>query len=404
MGKFSDLVIRNLKPKPKPYVVREDAPRGEGGFAVRVMPSGAKSWQLIYSFEGERKWLSLGSYPAVSLADAREAFRQKRKLLASGIDPGAEQRQLQQQRREAMTVNELCDDFLEKYCQVKKRPRSAKEDEMNLQRDVRETIGKRKARDITRADIIDIIDIILARGAGTQANRTLATVRKMFAWALERSIVEFNPAAGISKPKTETPKERALSLEEIKIFWNNAGGEDLTSQDIAKALKLVLLTGCRPGEILGFRWEDITGNWLEISGSKTKNKQPHRVYLSSLTWELLGKKQKNGLIIQRWNGEPIPVYALSYWVRNNSFLGLSNWTPHDLRRTCATRLAEAGVYPHVVQKIMNHVARGITGQVYDRYSYSQEMANALEGWGQQIKTIVGSDSSRQKIVRLHRGK
>ena len=75
MIKFSDLMIRNLEARDKPYVVREDAPRGEGGFAMRVMPSGAKTWQLIYIFEGKRKWFSLGQYPQVSLADARLLFR-----------------------------------------------------------------------------------------------------------------------------------------------------------------------------------------------------------------------------------------------------------------------------------------------------------------------------------------
>lgn len=335
MIKFSDLMIRNLEARDKPYVIREDAPRGEGGFAMRVMPSGAKTWQLIYIFEDQRKWFSLGQYPQVSLADARLLFRANKKLLSKGIDPGEQTRLQRLENPQAMTVDELCNEFLEKYAQVKKRASSAYEDELNLKRDVRPLLGKYKAKEIRRPDILEVIDGIMTRKAPVQANRTLATVRKMFAWALERGIVESNPASGISKPSHEQPKERALSMKEVATFWANAGQkDDLQSIEIVKVLKLILLTGCRPGEILALNWENVKGRWAELSGTSTKNKRPHRVFLSTLALDVMGKAGK-GPVIKRYEGATIAVYTLSCWLRREKHLGLPSWTPHDLRRTCA---------------------------------------------------------------------
>lgn len=141
MQKFTDTFIKSLKPRTQRYFVREDAPRGEGGFGIRVMPTGAKSWQMIYTFEGKRKWLFLGEYPGMGLSKAREVFREKRKILATGHDPGEVTRSKNQERRDAWTVNKLCDEYLEKYATVNKRPRSAHEDELNLARDVRPRLG-----------------------------------------------------------------------------------------------------------------------------------------------------------------------------------------------------------------------------------------------------------------------
>ena len=113
MQKLTDSFIKSLKPKATRYFIREDAPRGEGGFGIRVMPTGAKSWQMIYTFEGQRKWLFLGTYPSLGLAQARKLFREKREILASGKNPGEVTRTSSQARREAWTIDKLCDEFHE---------------------------------------------------------------------------------------------------------------------------------------------------------------------------------------------------------------------------------------------------------------------------------------------------
>ena len=398
MQKFTDAFIKGLKPKDRRFVVREDAPRGEGGFCIRVMPTGAKSWHMIYSYEGSRKWLQLGEYPGLSLSKARDVFRDKRKILAMGKDPGEVTRAKKQERRDAWTVDKLADEFLEKYAKVRKRPRSAREDELNLKRDVRSAWGKRKARDIRRGDVVTLLDEIVNRGSGVQANRTLATVRKMFAWGLEREVVEFNPAAGIGKPVTETPKERTLSLEEIKSIWQSIDGRQEVPEGVKKTLRLILLTGLRPGEVVTATWEQLDDTWLDLPGTHTKNKRPHRVYLSELARKVIGNNGE-GFIITKDDGSPIPVYTLSFWVRRCDHFGTTPWSPHDLRRTCATRLAEMGTAPHVLQRILNHTQTGITARVYDRHSYAAEISSALESWGRKLEGIL-TGKQQDNIVNI----
>lgn len=393
--KFTDQFIRGLKPEDKRYIYREDAPRGEGGFCIRVMPTGSKSWQMIYTFEGNRKWLHLGEYPGMSLSQAREEFRSKRKILAGGQDPGEVTRSKKKERRDSWTIDKLADEFLEKYAKTKKRPRSAREDELNLKRDIRPNWGKRKARDIRRGDVISLLDEIVSRGAGVQANRTLATVRKMFAWGLEREVVELNPAAGISKPAKETPKKRALSLAEIIEIWEYMHACEDIPKGVKKALKLLLLTGCRPGEVLSFKWEQLDGDWLVLPGDSTKNELPHRVYLSTLSRQIIGDSGV-GLILTKDDKSPIAVYDLSYWIRRHDRFGIERWTSHDLRRTCSTRLAEMGTAPHIVDKILNHVPVGITAKVYDQYTYSDEISGALEAWGRKVNNAT----SKQQPTNL----
>lgn len=399
--KFSDTFIKGLKPEDRPYIVREDAPRGEGGFCLRVMKSGAKTWQMVYSFEGSRKWLSLGEYPALTLSKAREAFREKRKILAAGKDPGEVTRARQQERRDAWTVGKLADEFLEKYAKVRKRPRSAREDELNLARDVRPAWGKKKARDIRRGDVVSLLDEIVNRGSGVQANRTLATVRKMFAWGLEREVVEFNPAAGIGKPAAETPKERALSVEEVKAILQDMDGRQDVPEGVKKALKLVLLTGLRPGEVVAAKWDQLDGEWLDLPGTSTKNKRPHRAYLSTLARQVAGDPGE-GLLVTKDDGSPIPVYSLSFWIRRCGHFGAASWSPHDLRRTCTTRLAEMGTAPHVIQRILNHAQTGVTGRVYDRHTYAAEISRALESWGRKLEGLL-TGKQPDNVIPISRG-
>lgn len=390
MQKFTDAFVKSLKPTNTHFIVREDAPRGEGGFCIRVMKTGAKTWQMVYSFEGVRKWLSLGEYPGLSLSKAREKFREKKKILAEGKDPGELTRSKNRERRDAWTVDKLCDEFFEKYAAVKKRPRSAREDKLNLARDVQPAWGKRKACDIRRGDVVVLLDQIVARGSGVQANRTLATIRKMFAWALEREVVEFNPASGVTKPAAEVPKERALSLNEVKTVWQNMDKIDEMPVGAKKAIKLMLLTGCRPGEILGARWSQCMGSLIALPGTSTKNKKPHLVYMSTLATQIVGDEGE-GYIVTKDNGDPFTVYSLSYWVRRFNFFGIAPWSPQDLRRTTATRLSEAGTPFHILQRVLNHTQTTITERVYDQHLYIEEIAIALEAWSKRIESVLQSE-------------
>lgn len=387
MQKFIDSYIKSLKPKNKRYLVREDAPRGEGGFAIRIMPSGKKSWFMIYSYDGTRKWLFLGDYPNLSLSKAREKFRQMKILLAEGKDPGDEIRTAAKERRDALSVNTLCDEFLEKYCRTNKRPNSARQDELNLNRDIRKHWGKRKARDITRSDVISLIDDIMARGAKVQANRTLATVRKMFSWALKRDIVELNPASNLDKPYRESPRDRHLSDEEIKALWEALSTPGKVPPPIQNILKLMLLTGNRAGELVKAKREQLKEDWLEIPREDSKNDIACKIYISDFAKNFVSQND-DGYLIDRVGLKKLEVYTVSAWVRRHNHFGLSPWTPHDLRRTCITKLAELDTPPHIVERATNHKVQGVTAKVYDQFQYLSQIREALGTWSTKLQVII----------------
>ncbi len=400
--KFTDTYIKKLAPQDKRYTIREDRPKAEGGFAIRVTPNNAKSWYMIYYFHEDNnkwsKWLFLGKYPDLSLSKARTKFKEMRELLAEGKDPSKILKEQKTLRREAWTVETLAKEFIEKYCEVHKKPRSVKEDRQNLDRDIIPTIGKRKATDITRGDIIEIIDAIMKRGARTQANRTLATIRKMFNWALEREVVQNNPVYGISRPSQESPRERTLSKAEIKTLWKEL--EEKAPQGISLALKLVLLTGARPGEVLALTSKQLEQEWIDIPSSSTKNKKPHKVYISSLARKTIESTQTEFIFISP-TGKQIKNYTLSTWIRNSKFYGIEAWTPHDLRRTCATLLASQRTPPHIIDRVLNHVQQSVTGRVYDQYNYATEVAQALERLSQTIETAINKKTDNN-LIQIHR--
>jgi integrase len=391
MKNFTDKMIQSLKSEGKPYIVREQAPRGEGGFCIRVMPSGAKTWQMIYTFQGKRKWYSLGQYPFLGLKDARQKFKDAKALLEQGEDPGAKKRAIAYAAREEKTVDELCDAFLTQYASVEKRANSAKQDRLNLERDVRKKIGGLKLSEVTRGDLQGIINDIVGRKAKVQAQRTRSTIRKMFAWAHEEELIKDNPAQTIRAPKSKSEKIRELNWAEIITLFKGIDNSTTLPRAVGIVLKLILLTGCRPNEAIAiFRNFTKGERWITLTASMTKNKIPHRVYLTDFAHSILSDDTED-LTLSSNLEFTIKNYTLSAWVRKLNYLGLEEpWTPHDLRRTCATRLAELRTPPHIIQRILNHQQKTITDEVYNLFLYTDEISAALESLSTSITDSIKS--------------
>src|SRR5690606_36299991 len=157
-----------------------------------------KSWIFFYHADGKKRRMTLGKYPALGLADARQLHRSALATKASGKDPALLQQLERTQARTAQTVAELVTEYYDKW--AKPRKRSWAEDERILNKDVLPLWRQRKAKDITRKDVLALLDAIHKRGAPIAANRTLAVVRRMFNFALERDIVENSPCYAIKAP------------------------------------------------------------------------------------------------------------------------------------------------------------------------------------------------------------
>jgi integrase len=395
--RLTDFQIKNLKPQAERYEVWE----GKTGFGVRVTSRGNKSFVFMYRFGGKAKRLTLGTYPKMSLADAHQAHAEARKKLEQGIDPGAEAVTEREEERRAPTVATLSEQYLEKW--AKPRKRSWREDERILKKDVLPEWGKRKARQITRRDVIRLLDDIVDRGASIMANRTLAVIRKMFNFAVSRDIVPVSPCLSVRAPAPEQRRDRVLTTDEIRALWHGLEGAKMMAEGTKLALKLQLTTGQRKAEIVSARWDEIDfndgGGWWTIPPEKSKNKMAHRVPLSPLALELL-QAAKNLTGDSPWvfpspqTDRHITPEAVDHALRRPGLEALGfTFVPHDLRRTAASHMTGMGISRLVVSKLLNHVERGVTA-VYDRHSYDREKRQALEAWARKLQSIVeGTESN-----------
>jgi integrase len=440
--RFTDMFIRNLKTKQIEYQIREHADRREeSGFGIRVFPNGAKHWIFVYRQSGKRRIMTLGHYPEMSLADARAEFQKKRVVARKEkLDPIAIRqaekdsiRSSEEERLKAPTVSELVTDYLEKH--AKRFKRSWQEDERILNRDVIPAWGKIKAEDIRRRDINTLLEGIVGRGAPVMANNTFKIIRKMFNWAAKNDLIPISPAIGIDLPTPKVDRSRVLSETEIRTLWKSLDTANM-SDDIKNALKLVLVTAQRPNEVVGMHTSELTDNWWtipvkrqKVAKAKESVRSPHRLFLTKTARDLIGslevidkktnEKKPKGYIFpcpHKKKDQSINRHALSRAVVNNcpsgcindcdacdneeckadglklddkNKLGIAHFTPHDLRRTAATFMAEMGTMDEVIDAILNHAKQGVI-KVYNVYRYDKEKQAALEAWERKLATIIKS--------------
>jgi integrase len=399
MARFTDFRVKNLKPRDKRYEVRE-----ADGFGMWVYPSSRKSWVYTYHLDGGKERHILGEYPDMTLGEAREAHSSARKLVRMGVSPKEVERAKKAEARDALTVTKLIAEYIEKWAMPRKR--SWEEDERQLKKDVIPSWGKRKAKDIKRRDVQLLIESVEGRGAPIAANRLLAVVRRMFNFAVERDIVEHSPCVGIKPVAKENRKDRVLTGGEIRELWlkldtpikaeveeseDDDDKDELLamSAEVRKILKLMLVTAQRPSEVAGLNWDEVDGQWWTIPPERSKNGFAHRVPLSKLALDVLGRRSEGFVFPSPRKGvDHIHVNALAHAVRaNQEKLGTEPFTPHDLRRTAASHMTGAGIPRLVVSKILNHVEPGVTA-VYDRHSYDIEKRQALDSWARKLTVII----------------
>jgi integrase len=401
MSRFTDRTIAALRPRPARYEAWEG-----GGFGIRVSPRGGKAWVWVYHFDGKSRRLTLGSYPEIGLADAHVRLADARKQLAQGIDPGERAVARRKVERAAETVAELVEEYLEKWARPRKR--SATEDERQLRKDVIPAWSTRKAKDITRRDVIALLDRIVDRGSPIAANRALAVIRKLFNWALSRDIVAASPCTAVKAPGKERRRDRVLNADEVVTLWRALDDPEApVSPAIRLALKLQLVTAQRKGEVIAAAWSelDLDERVWTIPAAHSKNAMPHRVPLSPLALAVLseiGRDQRSGwLFPSPRTDEPITDEAVNHAMRRcRKLLGTaSDVTPHDLRRTAASHMTSIGISRLVVSKILNHAEPGVTA-VYDRHSYDGEKRAALSAWGTRLEEIIGARRPPENLVTL----
>ena len=376
MGTTATLTARFVATVTPAETRREYFDRVVTGLALRVAPTGTKSWVVLYR-QGRRlrRW-TLGRYPTLSLADARDRARAGLRTAAAGDDPA----QAKRTQRDALTVGELAERYLVEYARPRKR--SWKEDRRLLTHAVLPSWRHQAARDIQRADARALVQAVATRGAPIAANRLRALLHTLFGFAVAHEIVEVNPITHVPRPGIERRRDRVLTADEMRTFWSRLDDEP---PPMVAAIRLRLVTAQRGGEIHDMRWRDVdrATRWWTIPAARSKNGLPHRVPLTDPALDLidgLPSSAPEGYVLAGARGKRQRSQAIAR-------LGLDDFRGHDLRRTAASHMASAGVPRLVIGKILNHADPSVTA-VYDRHSYDTEKRAALETWATALLAIV----------------
>ena len=409
---LTDRQIKSLKTdRPQVDVFDGDI----AGFGVRVTNKARKSFFLFYrsrrSADPRRRLrrVTLGTYPYLSLGEARERARAILREVETGKDPGAGVARQYVQRRSKNrqgtaiaadprleklfpegfvpgTFGELAALYMARHVWVNlKSPRHHEE---TLRRDLLPRWRDAPLAEVTRREVSDLLGQIVHRGAGAQANQTKKYISGIFSWGLQQGIAESNPAVGMKVPVRLTPRDRYLSEREIVVLWQTL---DQGTDPMAGAYKTILLTACRPGEVLGLRWQEISedGLWWVIPEGRSKNGLAHRIFLTPPIREIFEARralaEASPLVFPATrSGSPLARFPAPEKLRDA--VGFE-FNPHDLRRTASTHLARLGVRDEIREAILNHKKKGLRG-VYNLYEYDKEKQEALVLWAGTIVALT----------------
>ncbi len=397
--KLTDLAVANVKPPASGRIEIWDAMLP--GFGLRISEKGSKSWVVMYHVRGHatgKRRLTLGRYPIISLAKARERARRIFEAASEGIDSADVQ---SPEREAAPSFEKVAEQFIHRYAKAKNR--GWHRQEVDLAREFAPYWGKKPIDTITRRDVLDALDRISDRSSPLRANRHLALIRKLFNWCLERGLLETWPAANVKPPGREVSRDRVLSDDEIRSVWTccNAVGHPF-----GPIFKLLLITAQRREEVGRMRWADIDlgkGSWT-IPRERSKNDVANEVPLSPLALAIikdLPRFEGEALLFAASNGSGQPASGYSKAkLRLDRMIAarrvseglpeMPEWWLHDLRRTAASGMARLRVPPHVIERVLNHISgsqSGVAG-IYNRYGYLPEKRHALDAWSRYVESLV----------------
>jgi integrase len=376
---------------------------------LRISYGGGRSWVYFYRAHGKQRRLTLGPYPALGVAEAREAWRTARAALGRGEDPAAAKAEAK--RREPDTVRSVGEQFITKY--AKPRNRTADEVARMFALHLYPKLGSVRIETVTRRDILDLLDAVEEKASGARANRVLANVRRLFSWAVERGIIDSSPVTSVKASGQETARDRVLSDHEVLAFLKASDG---LPEPFGVLFKLLLLTGQRLDEVAALPWSELnlTGAIWHLPAARTKNKRSSDVPLAEQAVVLLkGLTRRSPLVFpatfhrDRSRTEPRPVSGFAVVKRRLDGLMieelreahpeavLAGWRLHDLRRTAASGMARLGIAVHVVEALLNHKSGTISGvaAIYNRHDYAAEKRSAAQAWANYVDRLISEQAS-----------
>jgi integrase len=370
------------------------------GLMLRVTPTGKRTWAVWTRLRGKPLLYTIGRLEAFPLAKARETARGVLRDVADGIDPREKRRATE--AKGDLLFERVAADFVERYIKGEKKLRTASERERMVNHYLVERWKGRLVTEITKRDVIELLDELMDQGFGAGANRVFAAARKLFNWSLARDLIPASPCAGLAPPAPETTRERVLSDDEIAVVWS-ATRSSSVSVAFGCFVRMLFATGQRRGEVSRMRWEDLDMKrrlWT-LPSEFYKTDRVHVVPLSSLAVEILEetpRHDKCAWVFSTDGSAPLSGFSKFKAKLDEETKGVGGWRFHDARRTVATRMTELGVPRFIVERVLGHADRTVTG-IYDRNTYLPEKTDALRRWSTRLRAITKAKKTTSAAVR-----
>ncbi|MFZ1108996.1 MAG: tyrosine-type recombinase/integrase [Rhodomicrobium sp.] len=400
------------KSEGRTLYLRDEELTGFGALSTRA---GACSYFVEYRLGGRattQKRMTIGKHGVLTPDEARKLAKEALGKVARGDDVA----QSKKEAREKLTGQTL-KDAIERFLASNNRPgRYWVHKQARLLGKDMEPLHNRPIVSIKRSDVLAVIDKVKARSEAA-ARLLFVDLRPFFKWAVERELMDTNPAAEMKPPAAATKRDRVLEDIEVKAFWKAASD---VSWPFASIYKLLLLTGARREEVAGMKWSELdldAGMWF-LPGARTKNKRDHRIPLSCQAINLLdrlgivaikaGIGYEDADLVFSTTGHSAPSgFSKAKKIldaKMKAILGarFKDWRVHDLRRTCATGMEDLGIDTRVVETALNHVSgtkAGIVG-VYQRSDHRDAVAAAFGAWGARVMEIVSGEAPASNVVRF----
>ena len=369
------------------------------GFRLRVGASGKvlRSWVVQYRRAGTTRRILLGSAEVLAPGRARAAAKEVLAKVALGQDPSTAR--ADRRAKNKLTFARAVAEFLESK-RRHLRPNTFAETTRYLTGGYFKPLHNMPLDTITRQDVALRIKTIERESGAATASQARAKLSGFFVSAMQDGLVEANPAIGVRKPVANRPRERVLSDQELAAIWQACGDDAY-----GKIIRLMILTACRREEVGGMTWSELDldkGTWT-LPAERAKNHRAHTLPLMPMMHAILDGVPRM-VSRERLFGERSPAGFQSWDLHKQALDVRSNvtgWQLRDIRRSVATKMADIGVQPHVIEQILNHVSghrAGVAG-IYNRSSYEREVRNALALWSDHVRSLVEGGESK-KILSL----
>jgi integrase len=417
--KLTDVFLKSVKPPPAGRLEIPDL--ACTGLVFRVTAKGARSWSFRFrDAGGAQTRATLGTYPQVSLLDARTTADEMRREIRLGGNPVTRKRQ-DREAAGGKTFAALAQCYLIEHAE--RRKRSHGRDRRNLEMHVLPRWQNRPYDQIRRADVIQLLEGLISNGKPTLANRGQSLISGVFTFALDADLVESNPCHRLKKRGVENVGRRVLSDDEIRLFWSGIV-ETARTRRTGLALRLALALGARVGELCAINRSELAhlddaarAAWT-IPGTRCKNGRDHLLPLPPLAREtvlellsLIGPHEEFLLPTRslrrtgpmRSNSLTQAMDFFSRRIADDS--RAKSWvadvpSPHDLRRSVETRLAALRIPKEIRDRCLNHIPSDVGSKHYNRYDYADEKRSALTRWSLELSSILHGTSENVTPLRV----